>query len=73
MSHDKRRSSNALPLKTSEAASRLESLRAVKIQADQLREKLTKSVIDNPHTAKKAAMLITLWIEGRKLGKKKAG
>lgn len=39
------------------------ALRLVKIQAEQLKEKLQKSVIDNPQTAKKAALLISLWID----------
>ncbi len=49
-------------------------MRNVKIEAERLREKLQKSVIDNPQTAKKAALLISLWIEGKAKGKqKKAG
>jgi len=42
-----------------------ESLRQVKIECEHLREKIQRSVIDNPQTAKKAALLISLWIEGK--------
>lgn len=52
------------------SAEKQESLRQVKLQAEQLKEKLQKSVIDNPQAAKKAALLISLWIEG-KHGKRK--
>lgn len=50
---------------TRETADRQESLRQVKMQCEHLKEKLQKSVIDNPQTAKKAALLISLWIEGK--------
>jgi hypothetical protein len=50
---------------THENADRQESLRQVKMQCEQLKEKLQRSVIDNPQTAKKAALLIGLWIEGK--------
>lgn len=40
---------------------------------ERLREKIQKAVIDNPKTAKKAALLLTNWIEGKTTGKKKAG
>jgi hypothetical protein len=42
-----------------------ETLRSVKIEAEHLKEKLQKSVIDNPQFAKKAAVLISLWVTGR--------
>ncbi len=51
---------------TSETGDRQESLRQVKMQCEQLKEKLQKTVIDNPQVAKKAALLISLWIEGKK-------
>jgi len=35
--------------------------------------KALKSVIDNPQTAKKAALLISMWIEGKERKRKKAG
>ncbi len=56
-------------------ASQQESLRQVKLECEHLKEKIQKSVIDNPHTAKKAALLISMWIEGkgRKKPLKKAG
>jgi hypothetical protein len=86
MSDPKRRSSNALPFQrprdagSSGAASSLpkasqspDRLRAAKIECDRLREKLQKSVIDNPQAAKKAALLIGLWIEGKEKARKKAG
>ena len=78
MSDPKRRSSNALPLQrpaagtASSAKKRDSDLRALKIECDQLREKLQKSIMDNPQTAKKAAFLIGLWIEGKTKGRKKA-
>ncbi len=42
-----------------------EKLRNVKIQAEKLREKLHKSIIDNPAAAKKAALILSLWIQGK--------
>ena len=56
-------------------ANQQDSLRQVKLECEHLKEKIQKSVIDNPHTAKKAALLISLWIEGkdRKNALKKAG
>lgn len=42
-----------------------ELLRQVKIQAEQLRDKLQNSIIDNPKTAKKSALVISLWIQGK--------
>jgi hypothetical protein len=50
-----------------------ESLHTVKLECEQLREKLKKSVIENPKAAKKAALLISLWIEGKERKRKKAG
>ncbi|MGZ3653298.1 MAG: hypothetical protein ACXVB9_07335 [Bdellovibrionota bacterium] len=85
MSDTKRRAANALPLKQgpahsstarspqSNAPKSLEPLRQVKLEAERLREKLQKSVIDNPQTAKKAALLISMWIEGKERKRKKAG
>jgi len=55
----------------SETAERQESLRAVKIEAERLREKLQKTIIDSPEAAKKAALLISLWIEGKSAAKAK--
>ncbi len=55
------------------SAEKQESLRQVKLQAEHLKEKLQKSVIDNPQAAKKAALLISLWIEGKQSARKKAG
>lgn len=52
-----------------EPADRQESLRQVKIDCENLKEKLQKSVIENPKAAKKAALLISLWIEGKNRGK----
>jgi hypothetical protein len=66
MSEPKRRSANALQFKRGS-----EDLRNVKLEAKQLQEKLQKSIIDNPQTAKKAALLISMWMSGKT--KKKAG
>lgn len=72
MSEPKRRAANALPFKRGG-----DEIRNVKLEAVALREKLQKAVIDNPQTAKKAALLITMWIEGkartRTQPRKKAG
>lgn len=54
---------------TREPADKQESLRQVKLECEHLKEKIQRSVIDNPKTAKKAALLISLWIEGKN-GKK---
>ncbi len=47
------------------AVDRQENLRQVKIDVENLKEKLQKSIIDNPRLAKKSALLISLWLEGR--------
>ncbi len=51
------------------AADRQESLRQVKLECEHLTEKLQRAVIDNPQTAKKAALLITMWISGKQRSK----
>lgn len=49
-----------------------ENLRLVKMQAEELRNKLQKRILDNPKVSKKAALLISLWIQkGEKKAKKK--
>jgi len=48
-----------------EPADKQEGLRQVKLECENLREKIQRSVIDNPQAAKKAALLISLWIEGK--------
>ena len=48
-----------------EATERQESLRQVKVEAERLKEKLQSSVLDNPKLAKKAAVLISLWVDGK--------
>jgi hypothetical protein len=42
-----------------------ELLRQVKIDAEQLKGKLQKSVLDNPKLAKKSALVVSLWIAGK--------
>ena len=64
----KRRAANALPLKRGG-----DEVRQGKLELNELREKLQKSVIDNPKTAKKAALLVSLWIAGEPKFRKKAG
>lgn len=64
----RQRASNALPFRKGG-----EDIRNVKLEAERLREKLQKSIIDNPQTAKKAALLISMWVEGKTRAKKKAG
>lgn len=46
-------------------ADKQESLRQVKLECEHLRDKIQKAVIDNPQAAKKAALLISMWIEGK--------
>lgn len=41
------------------------SLRKAKLTAETISEKLRTSVIDNPKTAQKAALLISLWLDGK--------
>ena len=48
-----------------EATEQQEILRKVKIEAERLRDKLQESIIDNPRAAKKAALLVSLWIQGK--------
>ena len=43
-----------------------ESLRKIKIEAEALREQLQKRVMEHPKTAQKAALLISIWINGKK-------
>lgn len=84
MSDAKRRAANALPFRKppeptgspARAPARRATapdLRSVKLEAERLREKLQRSVIDNPQTAKKAALLISLWIEGHAKKARKTG
>ncbi len=49
----------------SEATGKQESLRQVKMEVEQLQKKLQSSLLENPRVAKKAALLISLWIEGK--------
>ena len=49
------------------------SLRQVKLECVHLREKLQKSILDNPQTARKAALLLQIWIEGKERKRKLAG
>jgi hypothetical protein len=55
-----------------EESDRQESLRRVKIAAEHMKETLQKSILDNPRLAKKSALLISLWIEGKDKKRKKA-
>lgn len=48
-----------------------EKLRLVKIETERLTEKLQRSILDNPKVAKKAALLISLWAEGKNAKRKK--
>lgn len=63
MSAAKKNKSQAYPAK--EAADKQQSLRNAKMHVEQLKEKLQKSIIDNPKLSKKAAVLISMWIEGK--------
>lgn len=49
----------------SQAVDRQENLRQVKMDVENLKEKLQKSILDNPKLSKKSALLISLWIEGK--------
>ena len=40
-------------------------LRLAKAEIEQYREKLNSRILDNPRLARKAAALISLWIEGK--------
>jgi hypothetical protein len=48
-----------------------ELLRQVKIEAEKLKDKLQKSILDNPKLAKKSALLVSLWIQGKDKKSKK--
>jgi hypothetical protein len=48
-----------------ETLDRQQALRQVKMEAEQLKEKLQASILDNPKLAKKAAVLISLWVDGK--------
>ncbi len=48
------------------ARDKQEELRRTKIQTEQIRDKLQKRVIDNPIVAKKAALILANWIQGKK-------
>jgi hypothetical protein len=54
-----------------DAADTQENLRNIKIEAEKVREKLHKSIIDNPAAAKKAALILSLWIQGKDKKKKR--
>jgi hypothetical protein len=49
----------------SEAVDRQEKLRQVKLEVENLKDKLQKSILDNPKIAKKSALLISMWVEGK--------
>jgi hypothetical protein len=49
----------------SQAVDRQEKLREVKLEVENLKEKLQKSILDNPKLAKKSALLISLWLDGK--------
>jgi hypothetical protein len=48
-----------------------ELLRQVKIEAEKLKDKLQKSILDNPKLSKKSALLVSLWIQGKDKKSKK--
>ena len=48
-----------------EETEKQESLRQVKLDAEKLTATLQKSILDNPRLAKKSAVLISLWIQGK--------
>jgi hypothetical protein len=48
-----------------------ELLRQVKIEAEKLKDSLQKSILDNPKLAKKSALLVSLWIQGKDKKKSK--
>ena len=54
-----------------EAADQQESLRQVKMRTEQLKGKLQKSILDTPQMARKSALILSLWINGKKGQKKK--
>jgi hypothetical protein len=58
------------PSTTGKTSEKVVSLRDIKMQAERLRETLQKSIIDNPQASRKAAMIISLWIEGKSKKKK---
>ncbi len=43
-----------------------ENLRQTKMEVEQLKEKLQRSILENPKLAEKSARLISLWIQGKK-------
>ena len=51
---------------TAAAKNSQENLRSAKIDVEKLLEKLQKRIIDNPTAAKKAAFLLSLWINNKK-------
>ena len=60
MSAVKKQRPYANPLR--ETADKQESLRLIKMEAERIKEKIQKSILDHPAKAKKAALLLTLWI-----------
>jgi hypothetical protein len=71
MPHARKKSRPYEYSKVGEASDRQTSLRQVKVEAEQLREKLQHSILDNPKVAKKAALLVSLWIEGKQRPRKR--
>ena len=70
MNSAKRPKSNDLCLARKATADTL-AKKNEKAECTYLREKLQKAVIDNPQAARKAAMLIGLWIEGKEKKRKR--
>ena len=47
-----------------------ENMRLVKIESEQIKEQVEKRILDNPKIAKKAALILSLWLERAKKTKK---
>ena len=52
--------------KVKEATDQQEALRQVKVRVENLKTKIERSILDTPQMARKSALILSLWINGKK-------
>lgn len=55
--------------KVKEATDQQEALRQVKVRVENLKTKIERSILDTPQMARKSALILSLWINGKKTKK----
>jgi hypothetical protein len=49
-----------------ETADGQENLRQIKMRTEDLKAKIEKSILDTPQMARKSALILSMWINGKK-------